>query len=112
MTKKLLYSFHPEAVEQQTDTWIDTCQRWGEKQADNYIDGLHEKLSTAAQDFSLLRDLPDGIHPQVKFFHYERHYVFLKMASSNCCEKIQVLAILHDSMDIPIKLREILRCIT
>lgn len=52
--------------------------------------------------------MPDGIDAQVKFFHYGRHYVFLKKASSQCFEKIQVLAILHDSMDIPIKLREIL----
>jgi toxin ParE1/3/4 len=109
LTKKLPYTFHPEAVEQQTNIWIYTCENWGEKQADNYIDGLHEKLSTVAADFTLLRTMPDGIHPQIKFFHYERHYVFLKIAPSDCYEKIQVLAILHDSMDIIIKLREILR---
>jgi toxin ParE1/3/4 len=109
LTKQSLYSFHPEAIEQQTNIWIYTCQHWGEEQADVYIDGLHDKLSIAAQDFTLLRELPNGIHPQVKFFHYERHYVFLKIASSDCSEKIQVLAILHDSMDIPIKLRELLR---
>lgn len=109
MTKKSLYSFHPEAIEQQTNIWIYTCRHWGEEQADVSIDGLHDKLSIAAQDVTLLRDLPNGIHPQVKFIHYERHYVFFKIASSDCYENIQVLAILHDSMDIPIKLRQLLR---
>ena len=108
MTKKALYSFHPEADEQQTNIWIHTCQHWGAEQADNYIDGLHDKLSITAQDFSILRDLPGEIGAEVKFFHYKRHYVFLKKASDDCFEKIQVLAILHDSMDIPIKLREML----
>ena len=109
MTKKALYTFHPEAIEQQTNIWIYTCQHWGEEQADYYIDGLHEKLSIVVQDVALLRELPNGIHPQVKFFPYNRHYVFLKIATNDCHEKIQVLAILHDSMDIPIKLRELLR---
>ncbi len=108
MIKHPLYSFHPVADEQQTDIWIYTCQHWSAEQADKYIDGLHAQLSTVAQDFSLLRDLPDGINNQVQFFHYRRHYVFLKMAQSHCHEKIRVLAILHDSMDIPVKLRDIL----
>jgi len=111
LTQKLRYSFHPEAIVQQTNIWIYTCKYWGEEQADIYIDGLHDKLSIAAQDVRLLRKLPNGIHPQVNFLHYKRHYVFLKIASSDCYEKIQVLAILHDSMDIPIKLREILSSI-
>jgi toxin ParE1/3/4 len=109
LNKKLLYSFHPEAIEQQTNIWIYTCQNWSEEQANMYIDGLHDKLSIIAKDFTLLRSLPNNIHPQVKFFHYERHYVFLKIAPNDCSESIQVLAILHDSMDISIKLREILR---
>ncbi len=108
MIKKQLYSFHPVADEQQTDIWIYTCQHWSSEQADIYIDGLHNQLSKVALDFSLLRVLPDGINNQVQFFHYGRHYVFLKKASSICDEKIQVLAILHDSMDIPVKLRDIL----
>ena len=88
---------------------LDPFQHRGEEQADAYIDGLHDKLSIAAQEFTLFRELPNGIHPQVTFFYYERHYAFLKIALSDYYEKIQVLAILHGSMDISIKLRELLR---
>lgn len=108
MTDNLLYSFHPVANEQQTDIWIYTYQHWGSQQADKYIDELHGKISQVASNFSLARDLPKSINEEIKFFQYGRHYIFIKKSADNLPEKIQVLAILHDSMDIPIKLREIL----
>ena len=103
----LLYSFHPIAVEQQVDIWLYTNQHWGPRQADQYINGLHERLSQLAQDSSLLKRLPEGIDEKVRFFHYGRHYVFVRQAPADLLEKIQVLTILHDSMDIPVRLREI-----
>lgn len=108
MTAKMTYTFHPTADEQQTDIWLYSYQNWGADQADLYIDGLHQKLSNVAHNFSCLRSLPEGIDNAVKFFHYGRHYVFLREAVSDVAEKIQVLTILHDSMDIPERLRELL----
>ncbi len=108
MSEKLLYSFHPIADEQQTDIWLYTCQHWSADQADQYIDGLHNKLSTVASNSVLLRDLPAGIDDNVKFFHYGRHYIFVKKIIKNQIEQIQVLSIHHDSMDFPAKLREVL----
>ena len=86
-----------------------TYKKWGAEQADRYIDGLHESLSKVANDFTLLRTVPESIISGVNFFHYGRHYVFVRKAAVELPEKIQVLTILHDSMDIPIRLREILR---
>ena len=108
MAAKPRYTFHPVADEQQTDIWLYTYQQWGDQQADQYIDGLHEKLSKISHDPSLLRDLPSGIDDKVKFFHYGRHYVFLRKTAGTQTEKIQVLTILHDSMDIPVRLQETL----
>ena len=108
MADTLLYSFHPVADEQQTNIWIYTYQHWGEQQADKYIDELHEKLSQVALNFSLVKDLPDSINKEIKYIHYGRHYIFLKKAAANLSEKLQVLAILHDSMDIPFHLHKIL----
>lgn len=103
-----LYSFHPAADEQQTEIWLYTHKNWGAEQADKYIDGLHEQLSKVAQDFSLLRNVPVQAIKDIKFFHYGRHYVFVREAAIHLAEKIQVLTLLHDSMDIPIRLREML----
>lgn len=102
----LLYSFHPLADEQQTEIWLYTYKQWGIAQADKYIDGLHEQLFKAAQDFSLLKSVSNLSN--VKFFHYIRHYVFIKEAETHLPEKIQVLALLHDRMDMPAKLSKIL----
>ena len=102
------YSFHPVADEQQTAIWLYSYERWGAEQADKYIDGLHEQLRKVTQDFSLLRNLPGRIAKKVKFFHYGRHYIFLRQPLSNLPQKLQVLTILHDSMDIPVRLRETL----
>lgn len=104
----LLYSFHPVADEQQTDIWLYTYKRWGTEQADKYIDGLHEHLSKIAQDFNLLRRIPEDVVKGIQFFHYGRHYVFVREAPVHLSEKIQVLTILHDSMDIPRRLGEFL----
>lgn len=105
MPEKPRYTFHPIADEQQIDIWLYSYQNWGDKQADQYIDGLHDKLSKVASDPSFLRGLPNGIDSNVRFFHYGRHYVFLRKVASM---EIQVLTILHDRMDIPVKLRAIL----
>jgi toxin ParE1/3/4 len=105
-----LYTFHPLADEQQTDIWLYTHQHWGPQQADQYIDGLHEKLIKIAEDFSLVKNLPSEINPQIKFFHYGRHYIFLrKVEAGHYQEKFQVLTLLHDNMDIPSKLRGLLQ---
>lgn len=110
MSHHSFYSFHPIADEQQTDIWLYTYEQWGIHQADEYIEGLHNKLTEVAEDFSLLRTLPAEINSQIKFFHYGSHFVFLKkIDEKHCHEKIQVLTILHDRMDIPHKLHDILQ---
>ncbi len=89
-------------------------QQWGVKQADKYIDGLHVALSDVADNIDdvKVRDVPMKLMLPVKFIHhYGRHYLFFREASSNVPEKIQVLTILHDSMDIPQRLVEALRCL-
>ncbi len=104
----LLYSFHPAADEQQIEIWLYTYKFWGVEQADKYIDGLHRQLAIVAEDFEHLRELPGAVLPGVKYFHYGRHYVFIREAATYLNKAIQVLAILHDSMDIPARLSEVL----
>lgn len=105
---KRLYSFHSNAIEQQVDIWLYTYENWGEQQADKYIDGLHEHLSAVTKNPGLLRSIPNFLIEDIYFSHYQRHYLFLKTANENLVEKFQVLSILHDSMDIPSKLKETL----
>lgn len=101
------YTFHPLAAQKQIEIWEYTFHEWGIEQADKYIDGLHQQLANICSNLSLLRHLPSEVAPpDVKFFHYARHYVFVRETPNHPGVKIQVLSILHDSMDIPARLQE------
>ncbi|MGF1642115.1 MAG: type II toxin-antitoxin system RelE/ParE family toxin [Thiotrichales bacterium] len=105
------YRFHPLAAEQQVRIWRDTFERWGEAQADRYIDGLHAALARVAGDrgWPGVRSVPAAAAPNVKFFHYGRHYVFFREEEPTAGGLLLVLTILHDRMDIPRRLGEELR---
>lgn len=105
----MLYRFHPLAKEQQLMIWETTYYRWGKVQADGYIEGLHQALTEVAQDNARLRQLPESFPQSVKFFRYQRHYVFVTSTPETYNEKIDVLSLLHERMDIPKRLRESLQ---
>ena len=102
------YRFHPNADKKLDDIWIHGYHKWGEIQADKYIDGLYDLLERIANDLSypIIKTIPERVMPNVKYIHYQRHYLFFRKAAPYLEERIQVLAILHDSMDIPARLRE------
>lgn len=104
----LPYRFHPLAVEQQEDIWLYTFEQWGEAQADRYIDGLHAQLVAVIENPVLLRKLPGSVIKGVRFFRYERHYIFVKAAQTDTPAPLYVLSILHDSMDVPSRLEHLL----
>lgn len=99
-----LYSFHPLADKKQDEIWFYTYQKWGLEQADKYIDGLHAVLETVALDLKhpKVRSLPS----ETAAGHFGKHYLFFCLAAENVPERIQVLTILHDSMDIPARVKE------
>lgn len=94
------YSFHPNADRQQNDIWFYTYQKWGIDQADSYIDGLHNRLVEIVEEsFSTLRDLPQVVSSEVKFFKYGSHYVFVKILNNSEKKHLFVLSILHKNTD-------------
>ena len=107
----LLYSFHPLADRKQDEIWFYTYEKWGIDQADKYIDQMHAALSRIALDTKhpSIRVLPSM--PSVFFIRVNKHYVFFKLAAEALPEKIQVLTILHESMDIPQRVAEDLKVI-
>ncbi|WBA83286.1 type II toxin-antitoxin system RelE/ParE family toxin [Endozoicomonas sp. GU-1] len=103
-----LYRFHPVAIAQQEEIWLFTYKHWGEKQADLYIDGLHQYLTSVARNHALLKALPESIISGVSFLRYKKHYVFVKSSDGAQSEVLYVLSILHSSMDLPARLNELL----
>ena len=103
------YLFYPPADAAQDRIWKDTIIQWGEAQAFTYITGLHAHLQKLSETKALWRRLPsDLVVPadlkvQAFFSRYERHYLFFRELPSG---KIGIMAILHDRMDIPVRLHE------
>lgn len=103
------YLFYPTADAAQDRIWKDTIIQWGETQAVSYITGLHAHLQKLSETKALWRRLPSDIaipadlKAQAYFSRYERHYLFFRALPSG---KIGVMAILHERMDIPVRLHE------
>jgi plasmid stabilization system protein ParE len=103
------YRFYATADAAQDKIWHETVETWGEAQAISYITGLHAHILRLTKNKALWRRLPRNlaVAPDVKkdayFTHYERHYLFFRELENG---DIGVISILHDRMDLPVRLAE------
>lgn len=103
------YRFYPRADDAQDKIWRDTFDAWGEAQAIAYITGLHAHLRLLCNDRHIWRRLPQrlavpaDIKRQAYFSRYEYHYLFFRELDNG---DLGVMNILHERMDLPVRLRE------
>ncbi len=103
------YRLFHTADSRQDEIWDYTLENWGEKQAEKYITELHRHLAKLSSSRLLWRTLPgnlavpDDLDIPVYFSHFKHHYIFFRKLSNGC---IGIMTILHDSMDIPVRLSE------
>lgn len=83
--------------------WDYTERTWGEEQADNYVRGLIEAVEHALDTRHRWRRVGDNKLKDVFFIRYEHHFVFFRELSGN---KLGVISILHENMDIPLRLKQ------
>lgn len=103
------YRFYPRADAAQDKIWRDTSDTWGEAQADTYIRGLHAHLQRLCDNRLIWRRLPQklavpsDIKRKAYFSRYERHFVFFRELGNG---DVGVMSILHERMDLPVRLRD------
>jgi plasmid stabilization system protein ParE len=103
------YRFYPTADTRQDEIWDYTFNEWGEQQAEKYIVELHSYMSKLANNKLLWQALPANLTVpgdlslSVYFSHYNKHYIFFRELSDGM---IGVMTILHETMDIPVRLKE------
>lgn len=85
------------------DIWDYTERTWGARQADAYLRGLAKAISQAHTSRSLWRSLADEQLAGIFYFRYRHHLVFFRQLSTG---EIGVISVLHESMDLPARLRE------
>ena len=103
------YLFYPPADAAQDRIWHDTVETWGEVKAETYIRCLHVHLQKLSETRALWRKLPAplvvpaDLKMDVWLSRYERHYIIFRTLSGG---RIGVISILHERMDLPVRLAD------
>ncbi len=103
------YRFFPAADTAQDKIWDYTLNEWGEKQAKKYITELHDHLAKLADKETPWKQLPHNIvvpadlKTKVYFSKYKHHYIFFRELSDGA---LGIMSILHEKMDIPVRLAQ------
>jgi plasmid stabilization system protein ParE len=102
------YLFYPPADAAQDRIWRDTMESWSEMQAETYIVGLHGHLLKLSRTRALWRPLPQrlvvtDLGAMTWFSRCERHHIFFRELSGG---RIGIIGILHERMDLPVRLAE------
>lgn len=93
----------PAARERLLGIWQYTSETWGDEQADKYVDGLIASLSGLAGKLDLWRPVKEDRFSGVYFTRYRHHYIFFKALADS---SLGVISVLHETMDLPNRLRE------
>ena len=102
------YLFHPIADAEQDEIYRLTRDRWGQRQAESYVHGLHAHLALVAASRGLWRALPNRmgilVRSDVALYvsRYERHYIFFRELPRG---SMGILRIIDVRRDMPKKLR-------
>ncbi len=101
----MLYKIHPIAKRHLIKIWQYTEERWGEVQADKYIDGLYNVFSDLNSKTYLWRLVPHTRFKNVYVCPYEKHFIFFRLISENT---IGIIGILHQASNLPSQFKDLL----
>lgn len=85
----------PAASLRLDDIYRYTRDRWGEPQADRYIEGLFEAFEGIEAQWLLSRPIPAEFGVEGYFARYERHVIYWRRLSDG---SVGVVTILHERM--------------
>lgn len=96
-----MYRIHKteQAEHDLVNIWSYTYKNWGDKQADNYLDGLADAISVIADNPLMYRLREEFIRP-VRMRPHAHHLIIYEVLP----EAITIVRVLHESMDIEIQL--------
>ncbi|MCU0644520.1 MAG: type II toxin-antitoxin system RelE/ParE family toxin [bacterium] len=90
------YKLTREADRDLDGIWEYTNKQWGKKQANKYLNKLEERFFTLAENPYLGKPRYELAGSPMSF-HCERHVIFYR----NADEGIEIIRVLHESMDFP-----------
>ncbi|MEM8520525.1 type II toxin-antitoxin system RelE/ParE family toxin [Flavobacterium sp. PL12] len=97
-----LYVISEKAVEDINNIWIYTAENWSVAQADRYYNLIFDEIEYIANNFDMARDF-GKIRKSYKCSKVKSHLIFFKIDKMN---EIEVVRVLHERMEIEIRLIE------
>jgi toxin ParE1/3/4 len=93
----------PSAEARLIEIWNYTFDQWSEEQADTYVKGLIDSIEQVLEKRYLWKPVAHKTLKDVWLIRYERHYIFFRRFQNG---DLGVISILHESMNIPARLKE------
>lgn len=95
--------FTEEADRDLFGIYVYTYQTWGEAQADLYVAALKASIGKIAAEPTRPGTVDQGrLRPGLRSYHHQRHLIFYRAIRQG----IEIIRILHDSMDVSSKFRD------
>lgn len=91
----------PLAEQDLINIWLYTFKQWGETQADKYLDELEQGIRLLASQPLQCRER-DEFNPPVRIHHYAHHLIVYIISN----DTINIVRVLHESMDVETQLSE------
>jgi len=100
----LTLSVTPKAESDLIGIWVYTCEEWGVNQADNYLDQLEAGIKQLLSH-PLLGSNCAHVRAGYRRLQVEHHAVFYQVLEG----EVLVVRVLHEGMDVPLRLLDELR---
>lgn len=96
------YKLTNKAVEDLTNIWNYTFDKWSEKQADKYYEMLLENCQNIAEDPKIGKKY-EGVKNELLGLKVNRHIIFYRQLDN---KQIEITRILHERMDLENRINE------
>lgn len=85
----------PHAADDLVGIWLNTFDKWGEEQADRYLDDIENTLMLLSDQPLISAERPE-FDPPVRIHHHKHHLLIYLLVDGG----IEVIRVLHERMNI------------
>lgn len=96
------YRISEKAISDLEKIWLYTLDKWSRKQADRYHKLVIDEIDFIVRNYDICRRI-DFVRPGYRVSKVKSHLIFFRKTGDNI---IEIIRILHQSMDIENRLKE------
>ena len=96
------YILSEQALDDINKIWIYTAENWSIEQADRYYNLIFDEIEYIVANFEMARDY-GTIRKDYRCSKVKSHLIFFRITKS---KEIEVVRVLHERMDVEIRLSE------